>query len=152
LQREAAAFGPLELPADLEPSAMAACEQQKGTLRQGIEARRAQLATLKAQRKALLKHLPIKDLPEADRFCRLRADKKHFVDTIKLIAYRAERAMAQLAREKLARLDDARALLRQLYRSAVDLLPDQANKTLTVRLHHLTTLPRTKSWPLCLRS
>ena len=47
--------------------------------------------------------------------------------------------MAQLAREKLARLDDARALLRQLYHSAVDLIPDQANKTLTVRLHHLTT-------------
>jgi hypothetical protein len=40
--------------------------------------------------------------------------------------------MVQLAREKLARLDDARALLRQLYRSAVDLIPDQANKTLTV--------------------
>lgn len=139
LQREIAAFGALELPADLEPSAMAACEPQKGALRQCIEARRSQIATLKTQRKALPKHLPMKDLPEADRFCRLRADKKHFVDTIKLIAYRAETAMAQLAREKLARLDDARALLRQLYRSAVDLLPDQAHKTLTVRLHHLTT-------------
>jgi hypothetical protein len=46
---------------------------------------------------------------------------------------------SQLAREKLARRDDARALLRQLYRSAVDLLPDQVHKTLTVRLHHLTT-------------
>jgi hypothetical protein len=139
LQREVAAFGSLELPADLDPAAMAACEQKKGTLRQCIEARRAQLATLKAQRKALPKHLPIKDLPEAERFSRLRADKKHFVHTIKIIAYRAETAMAQIAREKLARLDDARALLRQLYRSAVDLIPDQANKTLTVRLHHLTT-------------
>jgi hypothetical protein len=46
--------------------------------------------------------------------------------------------MAQLAREKLARLDDARALVRQLYRCAVDLLPNPANHTLTVRLHHLT--------------
>lgn len=139
LQREVAAFGALELPADLEPAAMAAAERQKGDLRQGIEARRAQVAALKAQRKALSKHLPLKDLPEADRFERLRADKKHFIDTIKLIAYRAETAMAHLAREKLARLDDARALLRQLYRCAVDLLPDQANHTLTVRLHHLTT-------------
>jgi hypothetical protein len=53
LQREVAAFGALELPADLEPAAMAACEQQKGTLRQCIEARRSQIATLKTQRKAL---------------------------------------------------------------------------------------------------
>jgi hypothetical protein len=139
LQREMAAFGALELPADLEPAAMAAYEREKGDLRQGIEARRAQVAELKAQRKALPKHLLLKELPEADRFDRLRADKKHFIDTIKLIAYRAETAMAQLAREKLARLDDARALLRQLYRCAVDLIPDQANHTLTVRLHHLTT-------------
>jgi hypothetical protein len=53
LQREMAAFGALELPADLEPAAMAAYEHQKGDLRQCIEARRAQLVTLKAQRKAL---------------------------------------------------------------------------------------------------
>jgi hypothetical protein len=139
LQREIAAFGTLELPADLEPTAMAACEQKKGTLRQCIEARRAQIATLKAQRKTLPKHLPLKDLPEVDRFSRLRADKKHFVDTIKLIAYRAETAMAQIAREKMVRLDDARALMRQLYCSGADLIPDHANKTLTVRLHHLTT-------------
>ena len=47
--------------------------------------------------------------------------------------------MAQIAREKMARLDDARTLMRQLYRSEVDLIPDHKNKTLTVRLHHLTT-------------
>jgi hypothetical protein len=40
-------------------------------------------------------------------------------------------------REHLNRHDDARPLLRQLYGSAVDLQPDQANQTLTVRLHHL---------------
>jgi transposase len=139
LQREIATFGDIHLPADLNPAAMAACEQEKGALSQRIEARRAQIAALKAQRKALLKHIPIKDLPEKDRFSRLRSEKKHFVDTIKLIAYRAETAMAQIAREKMARLDDARALMRQLYRSEVDLLPDHINQTLTVRLHHLTT-------------
>jgi len=47
--------------------------------------------------------------------------------------------MVQIAREKMARLDDARTMMRQLYRSEVDLIPDHKNKTLTVRLHHLTT-------------
>jgi len=68
----------------------------------------------------------------------LRAEKKHFLDTIELVAYRAETALAQLAREKMSRLDDARSLIRQLFRTEVDLIPDQQNKTLTVRLHPLT--------------
>ena len=46
--------------------------------------------------------------------------------------------MASLLREKLSRADDARALLRQIYDTEVDLIPDIENKTLTVRLHHLT--------------
>ena len=139
LQREIATFGDIHLPADLDPAAVALCEQQKGALRERIEARRSQIVELKVQRKTLPKHILIKDLPAQDRFSRLRAEKKHFIDTIKLIAYRAETAMAQIAREKMARIDDARALMRQLYRSEVDLIPDHINKTLTVRLHHLTT-------------
>jgi hypothetical protein len=46
--------------------------------------------------------------------------------------------MAGLVREYLSRHDHARSLLRQLYTSTVDLQPDQTNKTLTVRLHHLS--------------
>jgi len=42
------------------------------------------------------------------KFFALRTEKKHFLDTIKLIAYRAETALAQLAREKMHRLSDVR--------------------------------------------
>ena len=77
-------------------------------------------------------------MPEQDRFTRLRTERKQFLDTIKMIAYRAETAMAATVREKLARFDDARALLRQIYQTEVDLIPDVNGKTLTVRLHHLT--------------
>jgi hypothetical protein len=124
----------------MEPKEVEAYERKKGQLQQAaIEERGQQIEQLKAQRKALAKHIEIKDLPDKDRFQRLRSEKKHFIDTIKLIAYRAETALAQLAREKLKRLDDARSLLRQLFRTEVDLIPDQQNKALTVRLHPLTT-------------
>jgi len=36
------------------------------------------------------------------------------------------------------RAEDARALLRQIYSTDVDLFPDAQYKTLIVRLHHLT--------------
>jgi hypothetical protein len=42
-------------------------------------------------------------------------------------------------RAKLSRSDDARALVRQVFESTVDLLPNLADKTLTVRLHPLAT-------------
>jgi len=80
----------------------------------------------------------VQDLPEADRFTRLRTERKYFLDTIKMIAYRAETSMAATVREKLQRSDDARALLRQIYSTEVDLIPDLNTKTLTVCLHHLT--------------
>src|SRR5207244_11900078 len=65
-------------------------------------------------------------------------ERKHFVDTIKMIAYRAETSLASLLREHIVRSDDARALLRQIFQNEVDLLPDLQTNTLTVRLHHLT--------------
>src|SRR5260370_41281039 len=123
----------------MEPKEVEAYERKKGQLQQAIEERRQQIEQLKAQRKALPKHIEIKDLPEQDRFNRLRSEKKHFIDTIKLIAYRAETALAQLAREKIKRLDEARSLIRQLFRTQVDLIPDQQNKALTVHLHPMTT-------------
>jgi hypothetical protein len=44
--------------------------------------------------------------------------------------------MAQMARETMRRDDDARSLLRSLYRTEADLLPDDHAGTLTVRVHH----------------
>ena len=67
----------------------------------------------------------------------MRGERKHFVDTLKLIAYRAETALVSTAREVLARDDDGRALVRELMRTPADLLPDLAAKTLTVQLHPL---------------
>ena len=46
--------------------------------------------------------------------------------------------MASLLADRLSREDDTRALLRQIYETEVDLIPDLSSSTLTVRLHHLT--------------
>ena len=92
---------------------------------------------LKAKRKATKKHIPFNELPEEARFERLSTQSKHFIDTIKMIAYRAETAMAHVVREKMTRHDDARRLLRAIYDTEIDLLPDGHHKTLTLRLHPL---------------
>ena len=81
-----------------------------------------EIENLKQQRKQTPHHIPVQSLPEKDRFTRLRTERKHFVDTIKMIAYRAETSLASLLREHLVRSDDARALLRQIFQHEVDLL------------------------------
>jgi hypothetical protein len=139
LVRTQAQFGALTLPAVAEPETAARFEQEKGQLLEQIGQQETQLADLKRQRKETPQHLTLKELPEKERFTQLRTTKKHFIDTIKLIAYRAETALVQLVREKLARTEDARALVRQVFTSAVDLDPNPAQKTLTVRIHRLSS-------------
>lgn len=131
-------FNALTSPPQAEPDALARFEQTKGRLLEQIQQRQRGIDQLKAERKATPKHLTLKELPEAERFEQLRTAQKHFVDTIKLIAYRAETALVQIVREKLKRHDDARALIRQVFTSTVDLSPDLHRKTLTVRIHQLS--------------
>jgi hypothetical protein len=139
LSRLAARFGALALSEDPSESQVQGFQQRKGQLREEVQALDLEISNLKQLRKNTEHHIPVKSLPEKDRFTRLRTERKHFVDTLKMIAYRAESSMASLLGEHMARGgDDARALLRQIFQTEADLMPDIAAHTLTVRLHHLT--------------
>lgn len=137
LKRDQAQFNALSLKEPLETESVARYETQKAELYQTIADLQGELDQRKAERKPLPKRVPIGDLAPPQRFQRLQPERKHFIDTIKMIAYRAETALASLLRQWLAREDDARALLRHIFRNEVDLVPDLSAKTLTVRLHHL---------------
>ena len=136
--RRAAQFGALALSTDLTESELQRFQQRKGELQEEIGNLDLEIEKLKQERKNTAHHIPVKSLSEEDRFSRLRTERKHFIDTIKMIAYRAESSLASLLREHIARSDDARALVRQMFDTEVDLIPDLATNTLTVRLHHLT--------------
>ncbi len=138
LQRQQALFTQLSFEEPLSDSAVRRFERKKGQLRETIEGLGQEIAVLKQRRQETPHHLRVEELPETERFSRLATERKHFVDTIKLISYRAEASMASLLRDRLARHDDAHAVLRQIYTTEVDLSPDLEAKTLTVRLHHLT--------------
>jgi hypothetical protein len=52
-----------------------------------------------------------------------------------MIAYRAETALTGIVREVLSRQDDARALVRDLFRSEADLSVDTTKGVLTIAVH-----------------
>jgi hypothetical protein len=137
LTRLRAQFGAQGLPTDPTPEQTQAFEIQGGELRQKIATQESVLAERIRQRKETPRKIKLGQLPEAERFGQLCPESKHFIDTIKMIAYRAESALAGEVRESLARADDARALLRRLFVTPVNLRPDPGAKTLTVELHRM---------------
>jgi hypothetical protein len=54
-----------------------------------------------------------------------------------MIAYRAETAMVSIIRDSMSRIEDARSLIEAIYTTDVDLIPDEEDQTLKVRLHQL---------------
>jgi hypothetical protein len=137
LSRKIAAFGAINLNGEIEPRNVEAFAQRKADLQDNIAQLQTEAAELKAKRKATNKHITYAELPEAAQFDRLSTQSKHLLDTVKMIAYRAETAMAQIVRQKMKRHDDARSLLRAIYSTEADILPDPQAKTLTIRLHPL---------------
>ena len=86
LVRLQAQFGAMSLPAQSDLDQAAEYEQGKGRLLEHIHQKQQQLNELKVQRQRTQRHLSLKDLPQQERFSQLASTKKHFVDTIKLIA------------------------------------------------------------------
>jgi len=130
-------FGALTLHPELEPKRYETWAKRKAKLVEEIQQYERELEEATAKRKSIPKHISVDELPEGEKFEQLAPGRKHLVDTIKMIAYRAETAMAMILREDLGRPDDARPLLKDLYQSEADILPDNENGILYVRVHHM---------------
>jgi len=130
-------FGAITFNEEIEPKKVEAYQQKKAELREEIIPLVEQVEHLKHKRKAIDKHIAIHKLPKDERFTRLSTQSKYLIDTIKMIAYRAETAMANLLREKMSHPNEARTLLRGIYNSEADIIPDTKAGTLTVRLHQI---------------
>jgi len=137
LTQRQARFAALTLHPQAEPSEIENWERQKADLREQIEQAEHELAGLKERVKSTPHHVAWDELPTEHKFQRLAPSRKCLTDTVKLVAYRAETALAMIVREELSHEDEARALIRDLFRSDADLHPDPAAGVLTVRLHTL---------------
>lgn len=136
LQRKHAAFAAHTLHPETEDAdTVKKWEERKSELLESIEQFEHDLDEVTQKRKDTPKHLKWDELPEEDKFERLAPSRKRLIDTVKMIAYRAETAMTEIVQESLTRDDDARALLRDLFRSEADLSPDLKESVLKIGLH-----------------
>ena len=133
LTQRQARFAALTLHPEDDEAKMLKWEKRKANLVEEIEPLENQLNEVKEQIKKTPKHVDWDQLPTSDQFERLAPSRKRLTDTVKMIAYRAETALVSIVREKLIRPDDARALVRDLFRSEADVLPDLKQGVLHVR-------------------
>jgi hypothetical protein len=138
LTHRQARFAALTLHPESDESAQTNWEKRKAELVEEIEQLEHELTGINSQLKTTPSHLDWDKLPETEKFQRLAPSRKQLVDTVKMIAYRAETALASIVRESLARTDDARSLLRDLFRSEADLLPDLELQVLRVHVHPMS--------------
>lgn len=139
LSRKLKEFGALALKDDIEPEKVEEYQSQKAKVQEEILLMGKEIEELKAVRKSTPRHITFAQLSSEQKFDRLSTKSKYFIDTIKMIAYRAETSMANILIDKMSHSDEARRLLQSVYKSEVDIIPDKDKKTLTVRLHHQAT-------------
>ena len=111
----------------------------RATLHETIQTLQAQRDGLKQRRLTTPRKVTLAELPEDQRLRQLLPLAKTLTDTIKMIAYRAETALVGLLRPRLANEAEARALIRELFVSSADLAPDDAARTLTIRIHRMAS-------------
>jgi biotin operon repressor len=142
LTRWRAQYAALTLRPEDDEKKVSRWEKRKAESLEEIQQLEHELETVQAQRQETPTHLEWKELPEEETFERLSPSRKRLLDTVKMTAYRAETALAGIVREPLSREDDARSVLRDLFRSAADLIPSPETNELKVRVHTLAN-PRT---------
>lgn len=111
--------------------------EQRAERFQDIQSLEADAAELRLKRRQTPRKVTIDSLPENERPRQLRPLGKMLTDTVKMIAYRAETALVGLLRPHLAKEEEARALIRELFVSSADLDPNEKEDTLTVRIHRM---------------
>jgi hypothetical protein len=136
LSRARAEFASIHLKDDISSDKIEFYESKKTELQTTLIDLVTKLTDAKQKRKNTERHIPVSELPEDQRFKRLSHKSKYLVDTVKMVAYRAETAMANILRESLKRQNDARSLVRSIYQTEEDIIPNLEEETLTVYLHH----------------
>jgi hypothetical protein len=92
------------------------------------------------ERNATPYYLKVKDMPEDSRYNKLKTESKLFLNAIRMISYRAETAVANMITPYYKRsTEEIRMLIKEIIGSDADLIPDNENKKLCVRLHTLST-------------
>jgi hypothetical protein len=109
--------------------------KRKSDMQLEIEGLEKQRLAIIEKKKSVQKKILFKDLEENQKFSTSVNERKLFLDTIKIIAYRAETALCNIIKKQMTSPERARTLIRKLYSSDADIEIDEINFLLIVKIH-----------------
>ena len=145
LSRKRAEYAALILRSDIDEDKIKEYVKKKGELKAIIESLQEDVEVLRAQKKQKDKHIDFSKLPVGDQFKIFKKSGKQFIDTIKMIAYRAETAMVNILRKYVGKKDEARSLVRQIFQTDADIDPEKEQGILKIKLHNMAN-PRNNNY------
>jgi hypothetical protein len=110
--------------------------KEKAEIIEQISIEKNQLDTLKEQRAGIERKIPFAQLADEEKFDVIYNERKQYVDTLKLIAYRAETGLVNSIIPYMSKPKTARSLIVQFFRSAADFEVNSQKKCLIVKIHN----------------
>jgi hypothetical protein len=99
-----------------------------------------EINVLLAKRKNQTSRISIAQMPEQHRYNKLMVESKKLKNAIVMVAYRAESAIYNTMSEFYKSTEkEGRTILKEIFSSDADMIPDYQNQTLTIKLHSLST-------------
>ena len=120
--------------------------QKQAGLQEKIDLFDEEIISLLAQRNQVPSKIKLSDMPETQRYNKLKKESKLFINIIKMIVYRAETALVNLIAPYYKNVEkDGRMLIKGLLQTNADILPDYVNNTLTIKIHSLANTRANKA-------
>ena len=118
-----------------------AITRKQATLLEKIKLHQQKVQELKTERTKVTARIKLNEMPQQYRYNKLKHESNMIMNIIKMIAYRAETAVANLLATFLntAKTDnEKRMLVKQIIQCHADIEPDLINQTLIITLHTLS--------------
>jgi len=105
-----------------------------------INAFNSEINVLLKERGKKASRISLAEMPQEQRYNKLKQESKKYKNAILMLAYRSETALFNLIKEFFKGAENnGRMLLKEIFSSDADMIPNYQNKTLTVILHSLST-------------
>ena len=99
-----------------------------------------QIKQLFRERGPVPSRISLGEMPEEQRYNKLKQESKKFKNAVLMLAYRAESALYNTLADFYKYTEkEGRVLLKEIFLSDADMVPDYNKKTLTIILHSLST-------------
>ena len=121
---------------ELEERQMKKYLHQKAEILQNVELYQSELLDIKERKKKVPKRMEVEETEPGKGILTAINEQKQLMNTIKMIGYWAESALANQIRPLVKNPEEARNLIRSIYLSNADLWVDKQNDRLCVSLHH----------------